>query len=263
MKQKAKNNNEENNTTLKENPKKMNSAKEPVDTLLERGKEFFAIWASLAGILAATLWIIGRAYARGFFQDGMGIPLNHIKLSIWEYGEFVWMYLLVGSGLFLFMLIILKKLWDWNERKRTKHKHWGVVLIYPAWAFLLFLIVILLQTLATNAGNHSGSKIITEEGSGIDFSSNVNLNLEAASVRTEIIDGEISYTYLYQGFRLLTLNNDYYYLSHNCFPGRVFIIKRSLLINVQLGTNIASNCMAPAVLPPPTPSPIATPTKIP
>lgn len=77
----------------------MMSSQEEDDTVdrrwLRNIRDTVAIAGGITAIVVALLWAIGRQYVKGYF-DAVNIPAFQSNLTLWDYGEKGWPFLLMG-----------------------------------------------------------------------------------------------------------------------------------------------------------------------
>jgi hypothetical protein len=212
-------------------------------------KLIIAIWGGLISLFVALLWLMGRSYARGYFQEAMGIPLYHIDLSIWEYGETAWLLVIVGILGFSAVSYVLY----YAVRRNVLPKRPTV----PPVAVGVVVIVIVvwvwgLLSQAEKIGTQVGRNEIMREGTSVEFTSESPLPLGAPTVITTTVDNQTIRIFSYTDLRLLTLNDGYYYVfrqvdPNTCQPERIYILKQDQLTQVQMSssTAISSTCGVP------------------
>jgi hypothetical protein len=216
--------------------------------LLQQGKEAVAIWGGLAGLLVAVMWILGRAYARGYFEDAMGIPLYHLKFSTWEYGEPAWLILLVEGVVILLSGISLSFVVDFvYSRIRMPEMIRQSQLIQrlkkPLAVSIVFVVplilTILFQESARKVGADMGYRVVTEKGIELDLVSNTPLQLGSSKTLSNTIVSETDSLFSYQDYRLLTFNEGRYFVFQQvdyatCRPKHIYIIDEDQLVQVKM-----------------------------
>jgi hypothetical protein len=234
---------------------------------LESLRDMLGFVSAGAGIFAALLYLAGRSFASGYFA-AMNIPNYQVSFSLWEYGEVAWMpmifypiLILGGSGLFWTVVYGIGDLIaPWLKR--------AVKIKRPAWFnpefgkrtrqwFALFLLSILGMSLiwfadkilqfVKNSGEESGRIMVLEKAAQVELISSTPMPLDADNLLPELSSGQDYY--VYQGFHLLTVNNDKYYLfkeidSITCKPAKVYVIeaRETLQVNLLPAVSLADQC---------------------
>lgn len=235
-----------------------------LENSLKRGKEAIAIWSGLVGLFVTAMWMLGRAYARGYFERAMKIPLYHLQFSVWEYGETSWWILLLGAGIIAllsgFIILLLDLVFDLLYANvhilRTVIQSQQVQKIMKILAIVIIFVIPLLITLgfqqmATEVGTEVGRKIVTEEGLKLDLVSDTPLHLGSSKTVLTTTISDTESLFYYQDLRLLTFNNGRYFVfnrldSATCQPESVYVVDEDQLVQVRIET-------APALLPECTP----------
>lgn len=68
-------------------------------TWLQNVRDLVAIVGGVTAIVAALLWILGRQYVRGYFT-AVNIPVFQVNLTLWDYAEAAWLFLIMWILLF-------------------------------------------------------------------------------------------------------------------------------------------------------------------
>jgi len=281
-----------------------------IDIVIQKSKDVIAILGGLIGVFVVLLWLAGRSFTAGYYE-AMNIPYSHITLSVWEYAERGWTWLVgysivalfaIGSGLTLgyVVWVFLESLVGWAKNlfetiyqrvvktkqqvKKDENKRWltwiqriltevyeklvkrillaGYVLFVIIYICSVLLVILLgvqrVLALLYDQGIKEGNKDVTRNGTQVELISDKPLVLGTPSL---ISTTDNSTLYLYQGFRLLTYNDNRYYVfenvdSNTCRPESVYIVDRGQLVQVNLSS-------VPALMPNCVPQPVTTPAKSP
>lgn len=212
-------------------------------------KDFLVTLAAVSGILASVLWIGGRFYAYGYFEQ-MNIPLYFLSFSPGEYAEtyvisiianiityvFTHVFQLLIAIIFIFVAVLLLHAIQ-NRYKELKIRE-AIYKIDSATQNLTILSIILLLLLSFMAAYNNGQ---TAANHSLAKSQPVTLYskelLSSDVLKSTIVPNQDSSLYLTTGLYLLTYNNGKYYLFKeldpiSCKPKHVFIIPDNELTSV-------------------------------
>ena len=207
-------------------------------------QDAITILGGITGIIAAILWIAGRAYMASYF-DAMNIPAYQINFSHWEYAEAAWsriaLYLLSRivipivltasiALVSLLAILVLQRLLPNLKLVGLLHRITAKAKQLPrgsktalAIVFSLYLIYMLLDISAEmiRSGQYQGKATVSTKSYAVEIYSKSLLPLGSPQV--------IAGLFRYEGLRLLTFNNGKYYLFRDvdqvtCKPSQVFII---------------------------------------
>ena len=190
----------------------------------------------------------GRTYARGYFEDAMGIPLYHIDLSIWEYVEVAWGLLLLWGIILLIVGYGIFNIW---RRINTSKNLFRL-------GFLLGVLILIFVVLNTffdwvgRLGVETGRDVVLGKGFQVDFTSDLPQPLGTPVIISTTVGTQIDSQYVYQGFRLLTFNGGYYYVfqqidPQTCRPENVKVVDRKRVAQVQFTTSTSLRTMCSIV----------------
>lgn len=223
-------------------------------------REFAGLATAGTGIFAALLYLAGRSFSSGYF-GAMNIPNYQISFSIWEYGEAGWLPMIFFPAVIIIILsyfaALLFGLRDYLLNplleKLSKNKKTGLFEIlrprlskeikFSVYFFLSALLIIAFIWFVNKSlvfvreiGSQLGQTYVIEKAPRIEISSITALPL--ASEYSPIQTSDLNY-YIYDGYRLLTFNNNRYYLfkeinPSTCSPSKVFIINAEQNIQVNL-----------------------------
>jgi hypothetical protein len=217
------------------------------------------VLGGITGILVAVLWVSGRFYAAAYF-NAMNIPPFQITYSIWEYAEASWLLLIlyilskiyqpvlltVTIVLTVILLIwMLQRIFPKLKIERALQlinaqiqKFWQSIqyaLILLLGAYLFYILLLTFIDIKA-AGWNDGKNIVLEKSRAVEVFSKDFLPLGQGRVVPDTSPAVIQY----DGLRLLTFNNEKYYLFRDvdpatCKPVQVFVINNSPNIQVVLG----------------------------
>jgi hypothetical protein len=258
--------------TLFEKYLKSSNKKEKSVGFLDGIGKIIGALGSSAIVFSAFLYLNGRYYADGYFS-AMGIPEYLIKFSVQEYAAAIWHIAILYSTimliagclvglLFLYMVkligsiniiqriirwvkkFFLKKFLPVNNKEKqngiTSFTWWFQILLL--FGFFLFCMLIVLGDsfrYVRTIGENNGKQYILNNANTLDILSVNSLPLDGQRIMvSQSAEENIKY-YSYDNFRLLTLNNDKYYLFKEidpltCKPKQVYIIDASAIQQVVL-----------------------------
>ena len=242
-----------------------------------RATELATMIVGLGGLLLALLWLLGRASMSGYYE-AMNIPFEHVQHSVWEYSEIAALLLLVSGFLTLVILLLLGMIFlvlfeplrqgvtgmyevvlpggvrprgfDWlagiragaaaqsGFRARVVRQLLRLLYVSFVGSLVLFLFIGYVS-ITTEAGKRLGRSAVLNEGMQVRFVSKQPFTLAPTAVisATGSLDG--ARLYVYDRLRLLTYNNDDYFVFEEvdpmtCRPKEVYIINRGELVEVGL-----------------------------
>ncbi len=237
-------------------------------------RDIFGLVSAGAGIFAALLYLAGRSFASGYFA-AMNIPNYQVSFSLWEYGEVAWLPLLlypigmiVVTGFLMGILTrivdllspMIKKIVIWLKTNITvklpvlnlpesSHETIFWVSTTKRATFILLLIGTVVFTLnfVRSFGQLNGRIHITELSAQVEVISAIPLSLDDNNLPSSKFSGQDFF--VYKGLRLLTVNNDKYYLFKEidpitCKPAKVYVIeaRETLQVNLLPAVSIANQC---------------------
>lgn len=241
---------------------------------LESVREMIGLVSAGAGIFAALLYLAGRSFASGYFS-AMNIPDYQVSFSLWEYGEVAWLPLLlypigmiVVTG-FLFGILarvvdllspVIKKIATWIKIKIVmklpvlnlpesgrETKFWFSVTKRATFILLLIGLVVFTLNFVRGFGQLNGRIHIIELSAQVEVVSAIPLSLDDNNLPSSKFSGQNFF--VYKGLRLLTVNNDKYYLFKEidpmtCKPVKVYVVeaRETLQINLLPAVSIADQC---------------------
>ncbi|MBI9050815.1 MAG: hypothetical protein JEZ00_15450 [Anaerolineaceae bacterium] len=214
--------------------------------------------SAATAIFIALFYIFGRKYAIGYF-GAMDIPEYMVTFSMWEYGAVAWfplVFLVFISTITFIVFPFLELLFSkpikaignvLSKKRKRKHevKNPFIKENYEPIKQILFGIVILAGCfmfyqglkITTNIGAITGEYYLLNNANIVELHS---MSPHTINDRKIINSGSNrdSY-YVYEGFRLLTINNGKYYLfkelnPETCKPERVYIIDEASVDQVIL-----------------------------
>lgn len=216
------------------------------------------ILGGITGVVVAILWVAGRFYATAYF-NAMNIPSFQITYSIWEYAESSWLLLIIFflgkvyqpvlliTSIFLALILLILALQRMfprlqieraiqiiNKQIQTLWQSIQYVFILLLGFYFLYLLLLTFAEIA-HAGWIDGSQIVMQRSRAVEVFSKDFLPLGQGQVVPDTSPVVIQY----DGLRLLTFNNDKYYLFRDidpitCKPAQVFVINNSPNIHVVL-----------------------------
>lgn len=226
------------------------------------------VLGGITGILVAVLWVAGRFYAAAYF-NAMNIPPFQITYSIWEYAEASWLLLIlyILSKIYqpallavVIVLIVILSIWmlqrlfpklkleralqliNAQTQKFWRSIQYVLMLLLGSYFFYILLLTFIdIQV----AGKNDGQNVVLRRSRAVDVFSKDFLPLGQGQVVPDTSPAIMQYS----GLRLLTFNNEKYYLFRDvdpatCRPVQVFVINNSPNIQVVLGdvSPLASSC---------------------
>jgi len=235
-----------------------------VDSTQAKTREFsfqgaITILGGLTGLIVAILWQAGRFYTAGYFS-AMNIPSSQISFSTWEYAEVSWFRLIVyfidildypllaiSTGLIAFYtsIYILQKLAPGlklskaitvitTTLKTTWMRAKGAIGILIGLYFFYLLTLSFVDM--KNFGNAEGQRAVLSQSYAVEIFSKEALPIGPATIAPDTTFP----LFHYEGLKLLTYNNEKYYLFRDidpitCKPEQVFVVDNLETIYVVIG----------------------------
>jgi hypothetical protein len=266
-------------------------SKKEQSTFFRQAKEILAVFGSIVGLLVAYLWIAGRSFFYGFYDQSLGIPFQQIDLSIWEYAEGVWRHiflyivvLIIGGSIIIALIILVGPLakqvanWAMNKvarkykRKTREGKaavEWAILKrsLMKASRLILLALSVLLAALAalyavidmSAKGVQYGQAFLADNRLEVELVSDIPLALDNLDRYRSNSDSLIP-TFVYTGYRLLLHDSGRYYIADDfdavtCKPRQVYVISDEHLVQVNLipAPPLSSKCSSMTSSPPQAP----------
>jgi len=266
---------EEDGKTMTTATSKEASIKSPTvgpNKLFSTVRELITLLGAITGVFAALFYLAGRSYASGYF-GAMNIPEYLITLSFQEYAIFAWLpvfiypAVMIALGGFVwgvlyslrdFISPLLSRIGNWFKKKFRKvfsTIHLPMIsreahlMFALCWVGIFFLISIWIVTstlsFVEQVGLMNGKAALLDQSMQVDLITDKPVMSEPV---TAVTSTEGTY-YVYQGFRLLQVNNGKYYLfkeivPDTCKPRQVYIVDADQFkqVNLSSGVSLRSAC---------------------
>ena len=244
-------------------------------SIINSARELLGLLGAFAGIFVALLYVAGRYYAYGYF-GAMNIPEYMISYSTWEYGAAVWRSLFIYTtgviavaALIVFFLVIAAEIFcaiplvtrfanrikrEWrklvhlksksteNEEQKSKLSTWyGVIFLVAVVVFLLVYSFSDALRFIQEDGRKRGQLEMLQRSKQVELITNLPIVSGKDSTDNRVNTVTNSGQYIYDDFKLLTMNNGKYYIfkeldPDTCKPAQVYVINTESIDQLIIGS---------------------------
>lgn len=251
-----------------------NSLKETKRGVFSPLKDAVGIISAGAGLFAAILYLAGRSYAAGYFEE-MNIPVYQVTFSMWEYGEVAWLPLLlypivltivssflmgIFSRLLDFLSPLLRRAVTWLKTQvkvrfptiylpvvSRETQFWFSVSKRASFVLLLLGLVIFTLNFIHSFGQINGRAHVTTASTPVEVVSTIPLSLDENKLPITSSSG--ADFYVYTELYLLTVNQGKYFFfkeidQETCRPAKIYVVEsnQTLQMNLLPLKSLTENC---------------------